>query len=76
MNTIDPVDVDMNQHAENHGQQELDHEERISMIRSIFQAFPGSFHTDGKTGYGKYQSIFVIKSEFSGTIPIAVIFFR
>lgn len=74
MNAVDPVDIDVNQHSKNYSEQELDHEEGISMICSIFQAFPGLFYTDSETGYGKYQSIFIIKSEFSGTIPIAVIF--
>ena len=76
MNAVDPVDIDMNQHSENYGQQELDYEEGISMVCSTIQAFPGLFYTDGKTGYGKYQSIFIIKSEFGCAVPIAVIFFR
>ena len=75
MDAINPVDVDMNQHSENHGRYELEHKEGITVIFSILQAFAGPFQADGKTGYGKYQSIFIIKSEFGGTIPIAAIIF-
>ena len=75
MDAINPVDVDMNQHSENHGRYELEHKEGITVIFSILQAFAGPFQADGKTGYGKYQSIFIIKSEFSGTIPITAIIF-